>query len=231
MKKNSLTREEAEEIYNTLRKRVENFVKNSENLKNSETQQQETNFKPDTGSSKNVLVFFVFITGFLLVAGSLVFMYSDVKWFSNTIYRASIKQDSLVSPSALEELALQLEAKRINLDQRELELQAKEGELRFIEAVLNEKLEELKSAVNRLKALKEESYYKNQTKIDLLVNLVLAMPAKEAAGILQGLDNDVVVEILSKMPERRSGAILNFFNRDRAVRIAKLMSEPEFQKN
>lgn len=236
MKKNNLTREQAEEIYNALKNRVNNIIAQSASQSTADldmktsSDQQSTNHQTSlpNGSSSSILL----IVGVLLFSAGLSGMvYMNREEVSKTVQRASL---GLVSESKffsnknvdnLEEVAIQLEAKRINLEQKERELKARAEELKFIDSAIQQKIEDLRSYLKRLERAKSEKSFEEKTKLEMLVNLVMSMPAKEAANLLQGLDNDVIVEILGAMPERRSASILGFFNRERAVRIARLMSD------
>ncbi|MCS6893028.1 MAG: hypothetical protein NZO16_00415 [Deltaproteobacteria bacterium] len=244
--KSGLSREQAEQIYTMLKKRVDTIIQSTQDVSGSQFDGQKSGFimesdKIDSSRSWSFSVY-VYFGLFLLVSGiaGLIYYETDniIGFVKKTTGRFTQRASLTLSESThhklesdgLEELALQLEAKRINLEQKENELKAKQGELKFLELALNEKIAELKAHINRIKQLQNEVPSSEKSRIEMLVNLVLSMPAKEAANLLQGLDNDVIVEILSKMPERRSGAILNFFNRDRAVRVAKLLSQPELKE-
>ncbi|MCX7953147.1 MAG: hypothetical protein N2654_05930 [Deltaproteobacteria bacterium] len=243
MRKNNLTREQAEEIYNALRDRVNAIIKKNENKARPSVGDETTNvnsleelrsLSENQSRGFRFTTFLAGMTGFGLMFISLgILLYNESPTVKDIVKRSSLAFEDLKRPALsmdnLEEVALQLEAKRINLEQKEEELNVRLQEQKFIESVIQEKLEELKAHINKIKNLQNEQSAQEKAKIDMLVNLLLSMPAKDAANLLQGLDNDVIVEILAKMPERRSGNILNFFNRDRAVRIAKLMSQPELR--
>lgn len=239
MKKNNLTREQAEEIYNTLRARVNTIISQQAKMANNQTCQSDDRVSPeDPASFENFSTksytagnLLMLTLGFgMLLAGVIGLGYVYRNEVTATVQRASLalmqeQNSNYLTNENLEEVAIQLEAKRINLEQKERELQARAEELKFIDSAIQQKIQDLQSYLKRINNAKSEKSLEERTKLDMLVNLILSMPAKEAANLLQGLDNDVIVEILSAMPERRSGAILGFFNRERAVRIAKLMSD------
>jgi len=244
MAKNKLTREQAEQIYSALKNRVEKILSDSE--KRQEADLENTSGSPQVKSQGALRSFFFLAFGVVLILTSfsalwVIFMpklnqYLDkVSAFTASealnVTRASLalpktEQDqNLTEGSKIEELALALEAKRIELEQRESELSAKMGELKFLEQLIEDKLEALKAYVNRAKALESDQNQAERSKIETLANLFLSMPAQQAGSLLAGLENDVIAEILIKMPERRSAALLAQLPRDRGVKIAKLMAD------
>jgi len=244
MAKNKLSREQAEQIYSALKNRVEKILNNSE-------KRQEADLENISGSSKvrsqgALRSFSLLAFGFVLILASfsaswVIFMpklnqyLEKVSGFTTSeasiVTRASLtlpktgQDQNLTEGSKIEELALALEAKRIELEQRESELTAKMGELKFLEQLIEDRLEALKAYVNRAKALESDQNQAERSKIETLANLFLSMPVQQAGSLLAGLENDVIAEILIKMPERRSAALLAQLPRDRGVKIAKLMAE------
>jgi flagellar motility protein MotE (MotC chaperone) len=127
-----------------------------------------------------------------------------------------------------DELALErksLQARTDDISRREGAIEDLEESLELERAVLGEEFNKIDAmrrridmAVNRVEEQKLKSLKK-------LAKVYEAMPAKDAASILSGMDVDIVLEVVRNMKERPAAKILAALDPARAAAISNLLSD------
>lgn len=112
---------------------------------------------------------------------------------------------------------VELEDRRKRLDRREEEMQARDREFAV-------KLAELREMTQSLKMDREQTDKKKTAQLDQLSNVYGSMDPREAALLIEQLDEAIALELLNRMPEKRIGQILSLMNKDKALVITKMLS-------
>ena len=111
-----------------------------------------------------------------------------------------------------------------SLARRQEELGRKEQELRVLEGEINAKLEQLQMLENRLAAMIRDAEETKDAKFRHLVDVLSNMKAKQAAAVLETLDQKIAVRVLSGMRGRQAGEILTFVRPEVAAHLTEALA-------
>ena len=104
------------------------------------------------------------------------------------------------------------------------ELSRKEQQLRTLEAEINGKLERMKLLENRLRLMIKDAEETKDAKFRHLVDVLSNMKSKQAAAVLETLDQKIAVRVLAGMRGRQAGEILTFVNPEKAAHLAEALA-------
>lgn len=104
------------------------------------------------------------------------------------------------------------------------ELARKEEELKSLEKEISAKLEDMRVLESRLQIMMQEAKGTTDEKLKHLVDVLSNMKARQAAAVLETLDQRIGVKILANMRGRQAGEILTFVNPQKAARLAESLS-------
>ena len=113
---------------------------------------------------------------------------------------------------------------RDSLAKKQEELARKEQELRALEADISAKLEKMSLLENRLTSMMKEAEETKDAKFRHLVDVMSNMKARQAAEMLQTLDQRIAVRILAGMRGRQAGEILNFVRPEIAANLTAALT-------
>ena len=166
-----------------------------------------------------ILSFFVIFTVTFLLTG----VFKGVKSAWDNRERPEEFVEAPIDQFGLEWKSLQV--KTAENSQREEQLADMTEAMQLQQAVISEEFNKLKAmrthigdAIGQVEAGKEKSIKK-------LAKMYEAMPAKEAASILSGMDVDIVLDVLSFMQERPAAKVLAALDPARAAALSNLMSQ------
>ncbi len=111
------------------------------------------------------------------------------------------------------------------LRKREEELDRRERNLSMLEQEIDQKLADLTRLENRLEKMLEEADVLKDQKIRHLVDVYANMNARQAAEVLETLDESIAVKILAGMRGRQAGEILTNVDSRKAARLSELLTE------
>ncbi len=142
-------------------------------------------------------------------------------------------QDSISIPqqsgrlwsSAEKEVLMQLDARRVELEQRREALDRRELELKNQAQTLTERLAELRGLTSKLQELRRERETKQEGRLAQLANVYGAMDPNEASILISRLEDNIALELLERMPEKKMGQVLAVMEKARAIDLTKLLSE------
>jgi flagellar motility protein MotE (MotC chaperone) len=117
-----------------------------------------------------------------------------------------------------------LDARRVELEERSVLLDKREGEFSQKERALAIRLSELKELTERLKLERDKGEKQRNGQLDQLANVYGSMNPPEAAHLLEQLDIQVALSLIERMPEKRMAQILALMNSQRALEITNLLS-------
>jgi flagellar motility protein MotE (MotC chaperone) len=118
-----------------------------------------------------------------------------------------------------------------DLNARQLALDKKEAELKALEMELDEKLEKLKAMEVRMQALIDSAGSIQAEKMQHLVDVYSNMKPKQAAQVLETLEETIAVRILAGMSGRKAGEILSSVRPDQAARLSEALTRLQTGEN
>lgn len=110
------------------------------------------------------------------------------------------------------------------MERRQAELARKEQDLLVLEKDLDERLMRLQELEVRIQAMLKEADEIKSAKYRHLVDVLSNMKAKQAASVLETLDEKIAVKVLSGMRGRQAGEILTFVNPGKAARLSEALA-------
>lgn len=117
------------------------------------------------------------------------------------------------------------------LKSRAEDLERKEQALKTLEADLNARMTKLQSLETLLKGMLAEAKTIKDEKMRHLIDVYTNMKSKQAASVLETLDENIAVKILAGMKGRQAGEILTFVTPKKAAKLSedltKLQTGPD----
>jgi len=128
------------------------------------------------------------------------------------------------APDSLSLERQSLQARAADLSRREGEIEDLQESLELERAVLSEefnKLSGLRAGIEQAAGQVEAEQARSLKK---LAKVYEAMPPKDAAAILSGMDVDIVLEVLRNMKERPAAQVLAALDPGRAAALSNMLS-------
>ena len=111
-----------------------------------------------------------------------------------------------------------------DINSREQALAKKEAELKVLEAQVDEKLTTLRELEIRMQNLIDSAGSIQDEKMAHLIDVYSNMKPKQAALVLQTLEEPIAVRILAGMSGRKAGEILSSVRADRAAGLSAALT-------
>ena len=111
-----------------------------------------------------------------------------------------------------------------DINAREQALAKKEAELQALEAQVDEKLTKLRELEIRMQNLIDSAASIQDEKMAHLIDVYSNMKPKQAAVVLQTLEEPIAVRILAGMSGRKAGEILSSVRADRAAKLSEALT-------
>lgn len=108
---------------------------------------------------------------------------------------------------------------------RQDELDQREQALKALETDLNTRVAKLKEMETSIKQMLEEAKGVKDQKLKHLIDVYSNMNAKQAAKVLETLDNTIAVKILAGMRGRQAGDILNNMEAKKAAGLTEMLTK------
>lgn len=110
------------------------------------------------------------------------------------------------------------------LNRKQEELNRKEQELKALQTELNKRLEEMQILEVRLQTMLKDAEQTKDAKYRHLVDVLSNMKSRQAAEVLETLDEKIAVRVLAGMRGRQAGEILTYAKPTKAARLAEQLS-------
>lgn len=110
------------------------------------------------------------------------------------------------------------------LNAREQALNKKEAELKALEVELDGKLENLRAMEVRMQKLIDSAGAIQEEKMAHLIDVYSNMKPKQAAQVLETLEESIAVRILAGMSGRKAGEILSAVRAERAAALSEALT-------
>lgn len=111
------------------------------------------------------------------------------------------------------------------LQTKQEELNRREQDLKRLHQELDQKIERLQALEDRLQKMLKEAKDLKDKKMRHLVDVYSNMKAKQAAQVLETLDEKIAVKILAGMRGRQAGEILTNVQADKAARLSEALTK------
>lgn len=181
----------------------------------------------------------VALTGLVAVKSGLVyeqtadFFVGAAQAESKTAANAAIEADEAETEAAparaqddmLPELLVDIAAEQEALEARRIELDNREAQIRLAQSAMEAQAAELETLRQELERLLDRSTRENTEDVARLVEIYKAMKPAQAANLLNEADLEVAVLVLATMPPRETGPILAQMQPVRARAISKIILE------
>lgn len=136
----------------------------------------------------------------------------------------ALAQEPVASPEEGQGNASESQANVQDINAREQALARKEAELRDLEAQVDEKLTRLRELEIRMQNLIDSAGSIQDEKMAHLIDVYSNMKPKQAAVVLQTLEEPIAVRILAGMSGRKAGEILSSVRADRAAELSAALT-------
>lgn len=130
---------------------------------------------------------------------------------------------STLSKSEIDVLQ-RLAERRTTVEQREREVEAKDGLLKAAEARIDGKIAQLQDLEKNIKGLLQQYDGQKQQELDQLVRIYSAMKPKEAAGIFETLDMPILLALVQKMKEAKVAPIMALMTPAKATALTEAIT-------
>ena len=111
------------------------------------------------------------------------------------------------------------------LERRQSELERRQDELNTLEARVDDKLEEMKALEGRIQMMLKDAQNVQDEKLRHLVDVYTNMRPKQAAQVLETLNEQTAVRILAGMRGRQAGEILTNVNPEKAAKLSEMLTK------
>lgn len=108
---------------------------------------------------------------------------------------------------------------------RQEELDQREQALKQLETDLNARVAKLKDMEKNLRTMLDEAKGVKDQKLKHLIDVYSNMNAKQAAKVLETLDNGIAVKILAGMRGRQAGDVLNNMEAKKAAGLTEMLTK------
>lgn len=125
-----------------------------------------------------------------------------------------------VSQAALDSL----NRKQDDLNRKQEDLNRREQELKGLEQQMDAKLAQMQDLEARIQTMLKDAKGLKDDKLRHLVDVYTNMKAKQAATVLETLDEKIAVRILAGMRGRQAGEILTFVQAEKAAKLSEALT-------
>ncbi len=139
---------------------------------------------------------------------------------ASVAYAATAPQNATAPAPQAADSALSRDA----LNRKQEELARKEQDLRALEKEINSRLEEMQVLEQRLQIMLKDAEETKDSKFRHLVDVLSNMKAREAAKVLETLDERIAVRVLADMRGRQAGEILTYVNPVKAAKLSESLA-------
>ena len=110
------------------------------------------------------------------------------------------------------------------LNRKQEDLNRREQELKGLEQQVDAKLAQMQDLEARIKTMLKDAQGMKDEKLRHLVDVYTNMKAKQAAAVLETLDEKIAVRILAGMRGRQAGEILTFVQAEKAAKLSEALT-------
>ena len=119
-----------------------------------------------------------------------------------------------------------LQRKKEALDRRERTINVRETDIKTAEKRIEQKIEERSALRDELRELMQDMDAKQLEEIDRLVKIVEKMRGKQAAGIIESIEDDnISIAVLRRMGESKAGKTMSSMNKEHAAKLFTLIAQ------
>ncbi len=150
---------------------------------------------------------------------------SNLKGTASSVSNSKEYPDINSAEMSIADYRAYLEKKERELEIREKKLKEKEAILKALQKDIEEKLAKLEKIYQEIEKYKQEQEQLANQKINTLVKIYTTMKPKDAASLLEKLDQKLVVQIISRMNTDKAAKIIANMSIKKAAEITQKLSE------
>ena len=148
---------------------------------------------------------------------------------ATTAVRASISHDFITPAFAQQQPAAQSPGEpqadtMAGLRERREELERRELALKTLEQQVDAKLAQLQEMQSKVEQMLAEAKETRDAKLRHLIDVYTNMKAKQAAAVIETLNEDIAVKILAGMRGRQAGEILTYVQAEKAAKLSERLT-------
>jgi len=117
-----------------------------------------------------------------------------------------------------------LQQKEIEIHKREEQIKEKEERLSILEREVEQKVKDLLALQKQIQSVQNEKQETQNTKVRSLAKIYGSMKPKEAAKLLENLDDKLVMNIIATMTTDQAASILSLMEVKKAAKISEALS-------
>ena len=117
-----------------------------------------------------------------------------------------------------------LDQRRVEIEDRRSQLDKKERELSLREREFAARLTELRDLSERLKVERDRDSHEQAKQLDQLASVYGSMAPAEAAQLMEQLDLTIALDLIERMPGKRIAQILALMSPERALTLTRMLS-------
>ncbi|MGJ3523222.1 MotE family protein [Nitratidesulfovibrio sp. D1] len=137
---------------------------------------------------------------------------------------AAVPPATPASPAAAGTGAAASQPSRDDLNRRQEDLNRREQELKSLEQQIDAKLAQMQDLEARIQTMLKDAQGMKDEKLRHLVDVYTNMKAKQAAAVLETLDEKIAVRILAGMRGRQAGEILTYVQAEKAAKLSEALT-------
>jgi len=141
------------------------------------------------------------------------------------VVKKEVKVEKKIESAGEQQVLLQLDSRRVELEQKKEMLDRREEEIEHQATALSERLAELRSLTAKLEQVRVENDKRQDARLEQLAAVYGSMPPKDAAPLIGKLDTDIAIPLLERLPGKKIGQILSMMRPDRAIELTQLLSK------
>jgi flagellar motility protein MotE (MotC chaperone) len=124
-----------------------------------------------------------------------------------------------------------IEAKRIELKEKEETIKRDEARLNALKKEVDAKIETYTRLLAQLEAVLKRVEQVKGEKIENVVKAYEIMPPEDAAARISALDNDTALQIMTRMKSKKAGAIIAVMEPHKAATLTRRLAAITSNKN
>lgn len=126
--------------------------------------------------------------------------------------------------STQEDIARDLEQKRVALEERQRVLEDQDNRLKEREKDLDKKIKEMERLRSAIAGELDAQKKTNEERVVKMVAVFETMSPKSASGVLETLDDWLAVEVLKRMDVKRVAKVMNIMDKTRSARLSEMLT-------
>jgi len=128
-------------------------------------------------------------------------------------------------PEVQKQLLAELDRRRVELERKSQALEERERDLDELSEQLTNRTAQLSGLVEKVQQVRKSDDVQEDKRFEQLSEVYGSMPPKDAAPLIEQLDESIALKLLDHMSGKRMGQILSLMSQKRAVELTRKLSK------